>query len=267
MKIRGGIQKYILKTAVEDLLPNEIVHRKKMGFPTPMRQWLRDERAEPLYAALPDRNGFIASYLDLGAVDRLVERNRSGVEDCTDRLWRLINLQLWGDLFITGKREKWWQGILPAAQSSARGRLRPRMKLLWVKGDFLHPTTKGGQIRTLETLKRLHRWHEVHYVGLDFPPHPEAVARAHEYCSHVYPIPFAAPDKRSLRFGLELAKGLLDAWPVSISRYRSRGDGSERSPNWRARRSSTPIVCDFFSTSQNMPDLSAACCFNTTWKR
>ena len=35
-------QKYILKKAVEDLLPPEIIHRKKMGFPTPMRQWLME---------------------------------------------------------------------------------------------------------------------------------------------------------------------------------------------------------------------------------
>ncbi len=41
------------------------------------------------------------------------------------------------------------------------------MKLLWVKTDFLHPTTRGGQIRTLEMLRELHRHHEVHYVAFD----------------------------------------------------------------------------------------------------
>jgi hypothetical protein len=39
------------------------------------------------------------------------------------------------------------------------------MKILWVKSDFLHPTTKGGHIRTLEMLRRLHKRHEVHYVA------------------------------------------------------------------------------------------------------
>jgi asparagine synthase (glutamine-hydrolysing) len=115
LKIRGGTQKYILKKAVEDLLPPEIIYRKKMGFPTPIRQWLRDARAEPLYAAIQDRQGFLGSFLNLTEVDDLVTRHRSGVEDATDRIWRLINLQLWGDLFLTGKRERWWNGILPAA--------------------------------------------------------------------------------------------------------------------------------------------------------
>jgi hypothetical protein len=43
------------------------------------------------------------------------------------------------------------------------------MKILWVKSDFLHPTTRGGQIRTLETLKRLHQRHQIHYVALQHP--------------------------------------------------------------------------------------------------
>ena len=43
------------------------------------------------------------------------------------------------------------------------------MKILWVKPDFLHPTSGGSQIRTLETLKRLHQRHEIHFAALDLP--------------------------------------------------------------------------------------------------
>jgi len=103
LKIRGGEQKYVLKKAVEDLLPREMVYRDKMGFPTPLAQWLRDPGAEALLKPLQDRNGVLGSWFDLSAVDTLLERHRAGVEDCTDRIWRLINLQLWGDIFISGK--------------------------------------------------------------------------------------------------------------------------------------------------------------------
>lgn len=112
LKVRGGTQKYILKRAVEDLLPREIIHRKKMGFPTPVRAWLLDDRAEPLYDALRERNGFLTSIVDAGALEQLILRHRTRQEDATDRLWRLLNLQLWGDLFLTGRRERWWDGIL-----------------------------------------------------------------------------------------------------------------------------------------------------------
>jgi asparagine synthase (glutamine-hydrolysing) len=105
LKIREGTQKYILKKAVEDLLPHDIVYRKKMGFPTPLRSWLMDPRAEALYAAIRSPEGLLASLLDMQEVDALIERHRSGFEDATDRIWRLLNLQLWGDLFLTGRKD------------------------------------------------------------------------------------------------------------------------------------------------------------------
>ncbi len=106
LKIRGKTQKYILKKAVEDLLPREIIYRKKMGFPTPLRQWLLDPRADRLYTSLRSPDGLLASYLDMREVESLIGRHRSGFEDATDRIWRLINLQTWGDLFLTGRREQ-----------------------------------------------------------------------------------------------------------------------------------------------------------------
>jgi asparagine synthase (glutamine-hydrolysing) len=112
LKIHGGTQKYILKKAVEDLLPHAIVHRKKMGFPTPIRQWLMSREASPLFAAVEDPRGFVAQYVDMQELRPLLERHRNNQVDATDRVWRLLNLQLWGDLFITGKRERWWGGIL-----------------------------------------------------------------------------------------------------------------------------------------------------------
>lgn len=118
LKIRGKTQKYIFKRAVEDLLPREIVYRKKMGFPTPVRQWLLDERAAPLYAALRDSKGFLASIVNRTVLEGLISRHLDGKEDATDRLWRLLNLQLWGDLFLTGSRDRWWNGVLssPSAE-------------------------------------------------------------------------------------------------------------------------------------------------------
>jgi asparagine synthase (glutamine-hydrolysing) len=111
LKLRRGVPKYVLKKAVTDLLPRRIVHRKKMGFPTPIREWLLDPKAEPLYAALRSRESLLAVCLDMREVEALIERHRSGREDATDRIWRLINLQLWGDLFLTGRRDQWWNGL------------------------------------------------------------------------------------------------------------------------------------------------------------
>jgi asparagine synthase (glutamine-hydrolysing) len=119
LKIRGRTQKYILKKAARDLLPRSIIHRKKMGFPTPLRAWLLHPNAEPLYAALRSRDGLLAAHLDMREVESLIRRHQSGREDATDRIWRLLNLQIWGDLFLTGRRERWWTGVYEATRSAS----------------------------------------------------------------------------------------------------------------------------------------------------
>jgi asparagine synthase (glutamine-hydrolysing) len=101
LKLRGS-GKYIIKKAVEDLLPHDIVHRRKAGFPTPIRRWLRDA-SPPLHDLLMDPDGLLAAHLDIPAVSRILQDHRSGAVDCTDRLWRLLNLQIWGEVFLKRK--------------------------------------------------------------------------------------------------------------------------------------------------------------------
>lgn len=115
MKLRNGTAKYVLKRAVEDLLPREIIHRPKMGFPTPIRDWLIQDGGEPLLSMLKSRAGLLAEYVNQDAIDRLIARHVSGQEDATDRIWRLLNLQIWGDLFFTGERDRRMQDPLLCA--------------------------------------------------------------------------------------------------------------------------------------------------------
>jgi asparagine synthase (glutamine-hydrolysing) len=118
LKIRGTTQKYVLKRAAEDLLPAEIIHRKKMGFPTPVRSWLMDSRADYLFDALRTRDGLLAAYIRAAELESIISRHRSGSIDATDRLWRLLNLQIWGDVFLTGKPERWMRSETPEPMRS-----------------------------------------------------------------------------------------------------------------------------------------------------
>lgn len=118
LKLRGRTGKYIVKKAAEGLVPHDILYRKKMGFPTPIKQWLRSDGAAAMLNSLLDRDGFIAEYLHLEPIARLLERHRGGTLDATDRLWRLLNLQVWGDLNFTGRRERAWEST-PAISTGA----------------------------------------------------------------------------------------------------------------------------------------------------
>src|SRR6185503_5662206 len=91
--------------------------------------------------------------------------------------------------------------------------------------NFMHPTTKGGQIRTLEMLRHLHQWHEIHYVAIENPSLPEGPARAHEYSFRAYPFPYKVPDKTSPAFAKELLSGLFSKVPLAMGRFHPPGMG------------------------------------------
>ncbi|HTP32502.1 MAG TPA: glycosyltransferase [Candidatus Acidoferrales bacterium] len=93
------------------------------------------------------------------------------------------------------------------------------MKTLWVNSNFMHPTTKGGQIRTLEMLRHLHRRHEIHYVAIEKTSEPEGPARAAEYSFRAYPVQHRVRSKSSPLFWSELVKGLLSPVPVAVERF------------------------------------------------
>ncbi len=145
------------------------------------------------------------------------------------------------------------------------------MKLLWVKTDFLHPATRGGQIRSLETLRRLHQRHEVHYVAFQDPSQPEGPARCHEYCSKAYPVAHNVVDKRSAAFAVQLAAGLFSRLPVAVSRYRSAAMRRKIEELLRLEQFDC-IVCDFLFPAPNIPRLEDCVLFQhnveaNIWKR
>jgi asparagine synthase (glutamine-hydrolysing) len=105
MKLRGSVGKYILKKAVADLLPREVVHRKKMGFPTPLSRWLQQPGAGEIGSTLRSADGLLAAYVNRSALDSLLANHEKGLQDGTDQIWRLLNLQLWGEIFLHGRLE------------------------------------------------------------------------------------------------------------------------------------------------------------------
>ncbi|MFL6451425.1 MAG: asparagine synthase (glutamine-hydrolyzing) [Bryobacteraceae bacterium] len=115
LKIRNKSGKYIMKKAAEDLLPHDIIYRTKMGFPTPLRQWFRDKENDSVISLLLHPKSFLSEYVNLNYVEELVAKQRGGVEDATDRLWRLLNLQVWGEMIFNGRQEEYWDGLLAGA--------------------------------------------------------------------------------------------------------------------------------------------------------
>jgi sugar transferase (PEP-CTERM/EpsH1 system associated) len=145
------------------------------------------------------------------------------------------------------------------------------MRILWVSPCFLHPTERGGQIRTLGILSRLHRHHEIHFAALQLPGQQEGPGRAAEYCTHSYSVPHAPPSRHSLAFLPQLAASLFSAMPLAASRFRSP-QLKRTIVELLAKHDFDSIVCDFYSMAPNVPDMTQAVLFqhnveSVIWRR
>lgn len=127
------------------------------------------------------------------------------------------------------------------------------MKILWVNANFLHPTTKGGQIRTLEMLRRLNQRHEVHYAAFDDPASPEGLQRAGEYCRKAYPFRLRLRAKTSPAFALDLAQGLASAVPLAVSRFAT--PEMQQFLDGIGSLGFDRVVCDFLAPAANFRTL------------
>lgn len=114
-KLRGQTTKHILKQAMADLIPKEIVHRPKMGFGVPLRKWLNNELRELLYDTLTDRRARERGLLNPRAVLALLDEHARGRRDNSLHLWGLLNLELWHRSFIDRQPELSFAGAKQVA--------------------------------------------------------------------------------------------------------------------------------------------------------
>lgn len=101
LSLRSG-GKGILKKAVEDLLPPSIVHRPKLGFPTPWSRWLAGPRLDVIQDFLLEKRSEDRGFFKPAAVERLFQEHRARYRDHSDRIWRLLNLELWQRVCLEG---------------------------------------------------------------------------------------------------------------------------------------------------------------------
>ena len=99
-KLRGSKGKYILKKAVEDLLPKAILRRPKKGFGIPIAQWLKGRLNPLLHEALAPARLKDQGIFDPGYVQRLISEHESGKASHHKELWTLLVFQLWFDNFL-----------------------------------------------------------------------------------------------------------------------------------------------------------------------
>ena len=102
LQIRGLAGKGILKKAVQDLLPPSILYRRKLGFPTPWGGWLAGQRLQSIRQLLLEPRSLDRGYFRREAIEKLFDEHLAQ-RDNYDRIWRLLNLELWHRVCLEGE--------------------------------------------------------------------------------------------------------------------------------------------------------------------
>jgi asparagine synthase (glutamine-hydrolysing) len=119
LKLRGWTTKYVLREAMKDLLPESILRRGKMGFPVPLRRWFRGEFRPLLDEFVVGERTVARGLFQRNFLQRLVQEHDSGRADHTERLWALVNFEMWQRHFLDGEPLK---GALPQVEEAPRTR-------------------------------------------------------------------------------------------------------------------------------------------------
>ena len=118
VQIQGLAGKRILKKAVEDLLPHSILYRPKLGFPTPWSGWLAGPRLETIREMLLEPRSLNRGYFRREAIEKLFDEHRAKHRDNYDRIWRLLNLELWHRVCLEGEvARRGWRAAMKMAST------------------------------------------------------------------------------------------------------------------------------------------------------
>jgi asparagine synthase (glutamine-hydrolysing) len=100
LKVSGKSGKHILKRALEDVLPQDLLYTRKRGFGAPVREWFRDGLGSWFDSHLMNSPMRKREFLDYRFVEHLLAQHRSGQKDWGFHLWALLNLSLWYERWI-----------------------------------------------------------------------------------------------------------------------------------------------------------------------
>jgi asparagine synthase (glutamine-hydrolysing) len=102
-KLRGWETKAVLREALRDLVPPQILTRRKMGFPVPVGRWLRGPFWPMVEEFVLGPRALQRGLFEPSFLRHLGDEHRTGRAEHGDRLWLLANLEIWQRIFLDGE--------------------------------------------------------------------------------------------------------------------------------------------------------------------
>ncbi len=102
LKVKGfGGHKYVLKKALEGILPEEILQRPKMGFSLPLRDWFKGKLNSYTKSRLLKEKAVVRNWFEEDEIKRMLKEHDGEGKDFGPRLWSLLMLELWWEAYFT----------------------------------------------------------------------------------------------------------------------------------------------------------------------
>jgi asparagine synthase (glutamine-hydrolysing) len=98
LKTTHGTTKYILRKAAEGVVPAHVLDRKKLGFPVPIRHWLKDEMNE--WAKKIIRESNTDHLINKAYVLQLLEDHCQGRADNSRKIWTVLMFMVWHQVYV-----------------------------------------------------------------------------------------------------------------------------------------------------------------------
>jgi asparagine synthase (glutamine-hydrolysing) len=103
LKLRGFQTKAVLRQALQSVVPRPILTRRKMGFPVPVGRWLRGPFRPVVEEFVLGPRAIKRGLFNPIALKRLAGEHWAGAAEHGDRLWLLVNLEIWQRIFLDGE--------------------------------------------------------------------------------------------------------------------------------------------------------------------
>lgn len=101
LKTANGTTKYVLRKAAEGIVPEHVLNRKKLGFPVPIRHWLKAEMNE--WAKTIIRESDTDYLLNKTYVLQLLEDHCQGKADNSRKIWTVLMFMVWHQVYVEKK--------------------------------------------------------------------------------------------------------------------------------------------------------------------
>ncbi|MDR7000479.1 asparagine synthase (glutamine-hydrolyzing) [Neobacillus niacini] len=101
LKTANGTTKYILRKAVEGIVPDHVLHRKKLGFPVPIRHWLKDEMNE--WAKSIIRESQTDHLINKKYLLKVLDDHCQDKGDYSRKIWTVLMFMIWHQVYVEEK--------------------------------------------------------------------------------------------------------------------------------------------------------------------